>query len=150
MSSLICLFKPSLSIELLLSEFKKNQIDQNNVACFILDAPLSQLTNEISSSSNPNEEMSMADLGFVFATIFGVVGASIGFKMELGPIIWGIASSIGGFILGFLIDLIFTKKFKKKPETYILISIHCHKGQENIVKKIIAAHQALGLTVIES
>lgn len=144
MSNIICLFQPSLAVELVLTELQKNQIEQNNLACFVLDAVHSK---KIVQS---DEEMANAELGFIFATIFGVIGASVGFRLSLGPIVWGVGLSFAGFFIGFIIDYLFKIKDKKKPQSFVVISICCQKDQVPDVKTILTNHQVLGLTVIES
>ncbi|MCQ2009097.1 MAG: hypothetical protein ABF629_13275 [Sporolactobacillus sp.] len=148
MSNIICLFHPSLSVELLLTELQRNKIKKSDISCFVLKAPTQSKPK--SGYKDPTETTSLADLGFIFATIFGVIGASVGFLLPLGPIIWGIASSVFGFLLGFIIDCCYTKVLKQKPHTYILVSIDCTSEKESLIKKIAETHQVIGLTVIES
>ncbi|MCO7125703.1 hypothetical protein NIE88_07960 [Sporolactobacillus shoreicorticis] len=148
MSNILCLFRPSLSVELLLTELQRNKIKKSDISCFILKAQ-TPFKNGL-TDKDPTETTSLADLGFIFATVFGVVGASIGFRLTLGPIIWGIVSSIIGFLLGFIIDYFFTRAYKQKSHSFVLISICCRSEQETLIKKIAETHQVLGLTVIES
>jgi hypothetical protein len=144
MSNVICLFQPSLAVELVLTELQKNQLKKNNIACFVLDPVLSK------SILQSDEEMIKAELGFIFATIFGVIGTSVGFRLPLGPIVWGVGSSFAGFLIGFVLDYFLKKISKKKPQSFVIISIYCQKDQVRDVKTILTKHQVLGLTVIES
>jgi hypothetical protein len=143
MSNIICLFQPSLAVELVLTELQKNQLKKNNIACYVLDPVYSK------SILQSDEEMAKTELGFIFATIFGVIGASVGFRLPLGPIVWGVGSSFAGFLIGFVLDYFLKNISKKKPQSFVVISICCHKDQVPDVKTILTHHQVLGLTVIE-
>ncbi|SFF98388.1 hypothetical protein [Sporolactobacillus nakayamae] len=144
MSNIICLFQPSLAVELVLTELQKNQIEQNNLACFVLDPILSKPIMQ------SDEKMTKAEFGFIIATIFGVIGASVGFRLQLGPIVWGVCSSFVGFLIGFVIDYLIKIKGKNKPQSFVVISICCQKDQVPDVKSILTNYHVLGLTVIES
>src|SRR5699024_12230010 len=60
--------------------------------------------------------VSLLDVGLVLGTAFAVVGTSIGFKLYLGPIVWGLMAGLIGFTLGLAIRLIIELVFKKRKK----------------------------------
>src|SRR5699024_6689895 len=58
--------------------------------------------------------VSLLDVGLVLGTAFAVVGTSIGFKLYLGPMVWGLMDGLIGFTLGLAIRLIIKLVFKER------------------------------------
>jgi TM2 domain-containing membrane protein YozV len=67
------------------------------------------------------------EIGFASATACSVLGISLGFILEWGPIIWGLIYGFGGFLLGFGIGLLIKSKHSlphqkhKLPEVTVLV-----------------------------
>lgn len=87
------------------------------------------------------------EVGISFATASAVIGASVGFVLTWGPIIWGLIASLIGFGVGFSLYFI-TKKGdsrsrspKKLPQVTIIIQ--CAEGQSNYIKEIMWNYRAL-------
>ncbi len=98
--------------------------------------------------------ISLFDGGAILGTICMVLGVIYGFILSWGPIIWGLIGLGGGFLLGFLLDLLFSK-FKhsrerrndKNAELYLMV--YCPEQKVDEVKKVLWDHLALGVAVIE-
>jgi hypothetical protein len=97
---------------------------------------------------------SLVDIGMGLATAFSVAGASVGFKLAWGPIIWGILSAIVGFVLGFLIRLFIELVLKKKKRLLkgqhaeIILIIDCEDSQAELIENILWSHFALGVAKV--
>lgn len=95
------------------------------------------------------------DIGIALATAFAVIGASIGFKLEWGPIYWGLISAFIGFVLGFSIriytEVILKKKKRllKGKHSEIILIINCEEIQSELVKEILFNHYALGVAAVK-
>lgn len=67
------------------------------------------------------------EIGFASATACSVIGISLGFVLEWGPIIWGLLYGIGGFLIGFIIGQLLKSKHSlsrrpnKVPEVTVLV-----------------------------
>lgn len=139
---ILALFEHSLSIEIVLSALMQKDINKNYIGVFPLDQP-----PHATKRSNDDIQRRI-DLGFILATAAGAIGASIGFNLYLGPIIWGIAASVGGFLTGYLINVMFGKK-KKKSEPRIILVIHCPKSKADEICRLLWDYQSIGLTLTE-
>ncbi|MED3727630.1 hypothetical protein HPB58_11855 [Priestia filamentosa] len=145
-------FEYSTYLELAISELEKKEIRRENI--FIV--PLDNRTEDrkMFDSLHRADGVSLIDLGMALATAFSVVGASIGFKLEWGPIYWGIISAIIGFILGFLIKLFIFKVIKKKKRLLrgkhgeIIIIVDCDGRQVEMVEQILWNNLALGVSKV--
>ncbi|MED4072037.1 hypothetical protein [Priestia endophytica] len=145
-------FEYSTYLELAISELEKKEIKRENI--FIV--PLDNRTEDrkMFDSIHRADGVSLIDLGMALATAFSVVGASIGFKLEWGPIYWGVISAIIGFVLGFLIKLFIFKVIKKKKRLLrgkhgeIIIIVDCDGRQVEMVEQILWNNLALGVSKV--
>ncbi|MFC7063122.1 hypothetical protein [Halobacillus seohaensis] len=146
-------FEHTTYLELALSALEMENIPKEN----ILAVPLNnrKVKRKLFDTIHRSDGISLFDLGAAFATVFSVIGASIGFRLEWGPIIWGIIGAIIGFALGFLIDLWFNankrkrdNKLKRKTSELILI-VYCHNEQADLVEGILWENLALGVAQLE-
>ncbi|MEA4924685.1 MAG: hypothetical protein VB084_05170 [Syntrophomonadaceae bacterium] len=110
-------------------------------------------TRNIFDTLHHSDGASMLDGGAILGTACMVLGVIYGFVLEWGPIIWGLIGLAGGFLTGFLLDLLFTK-FKhsqgrrndQDPELFLMVN--CEPHQVEPLKKILWDHMALGVAVL--
>ena len=93
---------------------------------------------------------SLFDLAAIFGTVFSVLGATFGFELKWGPIIWGLIGLGVGFFIGFIIDYIFTKKKihhrkLKKMNTEVVLIVKCEEAEYQMIKEILVEHNANGI-----
>lgn len=95
----------------------------------------------------------MLDGGAILGTACMVLGVIYGFVLEWGPIIWGLIGLGGGFLVGFLLDITFTRvkhsrgrRSEKDPELFVMIN--CDPHQVDLLKKTLWDHLALGVAVL--
>jgi len=146
-------FEHSLYVELALSALEMRNIPKEN----ILAVPLNNRTEErkLFDSIHYSDGISLFDLALAFATAFAVVGASVGFILVWGPIIWGVIYAIIGFILGFLIDLLKvknknTKREKKGKTSELIIIVHCLNDQVQMVEEVLWDNLAIGVAKLDN
>ncbi|MFP7733345.1 hypothetical protein ACLHDF_07955 [Priestia aryabhattai] len=143
-------FEYSTYLEIAISELERRGIKKEN----ILVVPLENRTEDrrMFDSLHRSDGVSLIDLGMALATAFSVVGASIGFKLDWGPIYWGLIAATVGFILGFAIKLFMFKVIKKKKRLLhgkkgeIIIIVECHDLQSELVKQVLWNNYALGVS----
>ncbi|GLB61634.1 hypothetical protein [Cytobacillus sp. NCCP-133] len=92
--------------------------------------------------------------GMLLAVIFSVVGASRGFILDWGPIYWGMIGAVGGFLLGFMIDLILVKIKKSKPtlkgkKAEVILIIECKDEEGKQIDHILWENLALGVARVK-
>jgi len=76
----------------------------------ILAVPLEKRgeTRNIFDTIHHADGISMFDGGAILGTACMVLGVIYGFVLEWGPIVWGLLGLAGGFLAGFLLDLLFS------------------------------------------
>lgn len=146
-------FEHSMYVELALSALELKNISKEN----ILAVPLNnrQEDRKLFDSIHKSDGLSMFDLAAALATAFAVVGSSIGFRFDWGPIIWGILYAIIGFILGFFINIFKIKKkkklrVKKGKMSELIIIVHCLNDQVEMVEEILWDNLALGVAKMDN
>ncbi|MFC0557792.1 hypothetical protein [Halalkalibacter alkalisediminis] len=99
--------------------------------------------------------VSLFDKGAAIGTAFSVIGASVGFILELCPIYWGLIGAATGFILGFMIDYILFKVVHKRKrlirgkKSEIVLVVNCTKDQVDKVERILWENLALGVAKLD-
>lgn len=121
----------------------------------ILAVPLEKRgeTRNIFDTIHHADGISLFDGGAILGTACMVLGVIYGFVLEWGPIIWGLLGLGGGFLVGFLLDLVFTrakhsKERRSEQDGELFILINCGKEQVKEVEKALWDHLALGVAVL--
>lgn len=142
MKQILAVFDYSTYIEMALSALVPQKISKASLAVFPLH------NKPYPNGHMPFHEQSRTDLYFILATITGVLGASVGFRLYWGPIIWGIIASAIGFFIGYLLELVWVQKRRNK-EPQIILVIHCPQENVDEVCRILWSCQSVGLTITD-
>lgn len=144
---IISSFEHSAFLELAINKLQEIGIEKEYIAA----VPLEKIKEPVKvfDTIHRADGLSLFDLSAVTATIFSVIGASYGFVLKWGPIIWGLIGLGLGAILGFLIDLLWTFRKHKSPKTAsrteVVLIIKCTNNEFQAVKKILLENMALGI-----
>jgi hypothetical protein len=144
------IFEHSPSIELAISKLEQGGLERENM--FIVTIDETEENVKVFDSIHDSDGFSFIDKGMALATAFGVVGTSIGFKLDWGPIIWGLITSIIGFSVGFLWDMLIIKFTKNgnKPQKNILplviLIVECEREQVKQVEMIVKENNSIGFS----
>lgn len=146
-------FEHSIYIEMAISTLEKKGIKKENI--FVL--PLDNQTGErkVFDTIHRSDGTSLIDIGAALATAFSVIGASIGFKLALGPIYWGLIGAVVGFIIGFGIRLFTELVIKKKKRllkgihSEVIVIVDCEESEGEMVENILFSHYALGVAKVK-
>ena len=110
-------------------------------------------TRNIFDTIHHADGVSMFDGGAILGTACMVLGVIYGFVLDWGPIIWGLLGLGGGFLIGFLLDISFSKlkhskarRSEKAGELFLMVQ--CDPQQVEQVKKTLWDHLALGVAVL--
>lgn len=99
--------------------------------------------------------ISLFDKGAAIGTAFAVIGASVGFSLEWGPIYWGLIGAVTGFIIGFIIDYIIykvvhqRKRVVKGKISEVVLVVECQSEFVEKVEEVLWEHLALGVAKLE-
>lgn len=150
---IISTFEHSSYLELAISAIEGIGVQKSH----ILAVPLVNRTQErrLFDTLHRADGISLFDKGAAIGTAFGVIGASIGFQLEWGPIYWGLLGGTIGFIIGFLIDFIIykvihrRKRVLKGKHSEVVLVINCPKELSEKVEQLLWDHLALGVAKLE-
>ncbi|KPV42565.1 hypothetical protein [Alicyclobacillus ferrooxydans] len=147
-------FEHSVRLELAISALEINGIQKQN----IFAVPLNNRTvdRRLLDTLHHSDGVSLFSTGAAIATAFAVIGASIGFSLQWGPIYWGLIGATSGFLLGFLIDLFITRVVKKRSRLLkgknpqVILIVECDNKQADSVEDILWHYLALGVARVET
>src|SRR3954454_24499663 len=145
-------FENNTFLEIAISTLEKKGIKKENIFAVPLDN--CQEERRVFDTIHRSDGTSLIDIGMALATVFSVIGASIGFKLSWGPIYWGLIGAFIGFLVGFAIRLFTEVVFKKQkrkikgkhPE--VILIIDCEVTESELVENILWSHYALGVAKI--
>jgi hypothetical protein len=146
-------FEHSSYLELAITSLEKVGVKKES----ILAVPLINRVEErrLFDTLHRGDGISLFDKGAAIATAFSVVGASVGFVLEWGPIYWGLIGAATGFILGFIIDYIIFKVVHKRnrvvkgKKSEVVLVVECQKELVEKVEEVLWEHLALGVAKLE-
>ncbi|MEI7026390.1 hypothetical protein [Paenibacillus sp. y28] len=99
----------------------------------------------------PNKETLAFEVGMALATASSVIGISYGFVLHWGPIIWGIITALGGFMVGYVLIRVIQSRYfgqlirKKERLPELLVIIRCHDSRFDDIRKVLWKYQALSV-----
>lgn len=147
-------FEHSIKLELALSVIEQEGIKKENI--FAVPLAKRQVERRFFDSLHHSDGVSFISTGAAIGTALAVVGASVGFSLQWGPIYWGLIGAAGGFIIGFLVDL-FVNKVLRKPRRrlqhsnpQVILIVECSDEQADSVEHILWHCLALGVARIQS
>lgn len=140
-------FEHSTYLELAVTELEESGIEN------IVAVPLNNRTEKrkLFDDLHHSDGVSLLSKGMILAFLFSTVGASRGFILEWGPIIWGLIGAVGGFVLGFIIDLFIKMVIKRKKRllrgrnSEVILIVECGQHQKEQVENILWKQLALGV-----
>ena len=143
---IISSFEHSAFLELAINLLQEKGIEKEDIVA----VPLQNMKDQpkLFDTIHRSDGESLLDLAAVLGTVFSVLGASFGFVLTWGPIIWGILGLAFGAIIGFMIDYLLTKKHKKSKtslHTEVILIVNCKENEYETVKRILFENRALGV-----
>jgi hypothetical protein len=148
----IASFEQSFHLELCINELEHKGINKNNI--FVV--PLVPKTGQknIFDTIHRSDGMTFIDAPAILGTFLAVIGASYGYKLEWGPIIWGLIGAATGFIIGFIFKLIINmKKLKRKKwsgkTTEVFVIVDCYESQSEKVVETMYEYLAIGVATVK-
>ncbi len=146
-------FDHSIYLELAINAVEEEGILKKNILVVPLEKP--KLKPKMLDSMHRSDGISVLDLGVATATAFTVVGSSYGFTLTGGPVLWGIAGAVIGFIVGVIIDLLIKRKKPNKhavkgKTTEVFVIVDCCGHQAERIESIFWEHHAFGVAKLEN
>ncbi|MDP4083697.1 MAG: hypothetical protein Q8934_03680 [Bacillota bacterium] len=147
----IASFEHSFYLEMAINELEGNGINKDNIFAIPLTPKVGQ--RQAFDTIHHSDGISLMDGPAIIGTLLAVVGATYGYILRWGPVIWGLIGLAIGFIVGFAFKLLLNrgKLFRKKTKgttTEVVLMINCYESQAALVEKILYNYYAIGVAKI--
>ncbi|WP_102273493.1 hypothetical protein [Cytobacillus massiliigabonensis] len=143
---IIGMFEQSIELEQVLTILENSSISKNQILVIFMDDMPSPI--QIPGRTQ-NIHSNAFEIGMASATGCAVIGASVGFKLYLGPIICGLLGAIIGFAIGYALYFFpnknkpRSKKVKKSAEVAVIIQ--CTKSQLSCIEDTLWKYKAISV-----
>jgi hypothetical protein len=149
---LIASFHHCLHTEIALAKVEQLGISKEQ----ILAVPLQTRgeSRQIFDTIHHADGVSLFDGGAILGSAGMVLGVIYGFVLQWGPIVWGLIGLMGGFLVGFLLDLFLTRhrhsrQRRTNQDGELFVMVRCEPHQAEQVEQALWDHLALGVAVID-
>lgn len=146
---IISTFEHSTLLEIAITDLEEKGITKKDI--IVIPLQMIDEQSHIFDSIHRADGISLFDGAAALGTAFMVLGSIYGFIWEWGPIIWGLIGLAIGATLGFLLDLLISKRKipplsnSSKIKSEVVIIVNCKQHQLPLVEKVLSDHQALGI-----
>lgn len=136
------IFEQSIELEQALAELENISISREHILVVFMD-------NNHKQHNYKEHSPHAFEIGISCGTGGAVIGASSGFVLTMGPIIWGLIGAAIGFSLGLSASFLY-KKMKAYPsqtrKTHeVTVVIQCQEDQANQISDVLWKYQALSI-----
>lgn len=146
-------FEHSIFLEIAITSLEKVGINKEH----ILAIPLKNRVEErkLFDTLHRADGISLFDKAAALSTALSVIGASVGFTLEWGPIFWGLIGAVGGFVLGFIINYIIYKVIHRKKgklkgkNSEVSLIIECPREKVDEIENMLWEQLALGVAKVD-
>jgi hypothetical protein len=148
---LVASFHYCLHTEIAIAKIEELGINKEQIYAVPLE--IRGETRNIFDTIHHSDGVSMLDGGALLGTACMVLGVIYGYVLDWGPIIWGLLGLTGGFLVGFLLDISFSRfKHSKQRRTdkdgELFLIVNCDTHQVEQVIKTLWDHLALGVAIL--
>lgn len=142
---IIGIFEQSIELEQALAELENSSIPKKHIRTVFMD-------NDPKKNNFREHAPHAFEIGISVATGFSVIGASFGFVMTWGPILWGLITAIVGFYIGLGLYYLVKKQRgqKKSNNREVTVLIQCNENQSYHIQNVLWNYQALSVGLFEN
>lgn len=148
---IVSTFEQTLQVEQALSVLERSGIDRKSILVVPLD-PYKKNPNHLEIRGEDIKAKGL-EVGMVVATALSVIGASIGFKLKWGPIVWGLAYAFIGLFIGIGAVWIYRiskgertfTRSPKRPFPEIAVIVQCAEAMSTEVRQILWQYRAISV-----
>lgn len=148
---IISTFEHTLQLEQALAVLEQRGIDKEG----ILVVPMDQYDQSPNQLTIRAEDIKVRgfELGMAAATAFGVIGASIGFQLNWGPIAWGLIYAVIGLFLGFAAVYLHriwkggrpVSRTPRRPQPEVAVIVYCSEAYSDVVRDVLWQYRAISV-----
>lgn len=148
---IISTFEHSIYLEKAVTAIQMRGIAKEDILAVPMDKRAEQ--RKLFDSIHQSDGLSLMDLSAILGTIFMLLGTIYGFVLKLGPIFWGLAGLVAGFVLGLSIKLLIIRKSSRRQDnkkaSEVVLIIDCVKEKAEMVADTLWNHHALGVSRLD-
>ncbi|MBB6693786.1 hypothetical protein H7B90_20520 [Cohnella xylanilytica] len=141
----ISTFEHSSQLELAILSLEQDGIERGSIAA----VPMEPVTERppIPEAIHRMDGSKFFDIGALLSTVFSVLGASIGFRLRWGPIIWGIIGVAAGVAAAFVLWRLAGGKSSRpgggsRPVSEVVLIVRCDESEAKRVIGILKKFSA--------
>ncbi|MCE3202258.1 hypothetical protein [Paenibacillus sonchi] len=139
-------FESSVYVELAILALEQDGFGRESIAA----VPMEPTTRSISLSDSicRAEGVGVIDMAAILGTIFAVLGASFGFELRWGPILWGLIGLALGVCASFILFLMAGKRLNHTAsgsKAVVILIIHCEQGDSHKAIQILKQFSAISI-----
>lgn len=139
----IATFEPSEQLELAILALEEYGIEKECIAAVPMN-PIANMAGRIDSLHRA-DEIGVFDAAAILGTVFAVIGASCGFQLHWGPIVWGLLGLAAGAFAGFVIAGVARRMLHRKKTSanaVVILIVRCEQGESHRIIQLIKAYLA--------
>jgi len=128
----ISTFEHSSQLELAILSLEQDGIERGSIAA----VPMELVTERppISEAIHRMDGSKFFDIGAVMSTVFSVLGASIGFRLRWGPIIWGLIGVAAGVVAALVLRRLAGGNASRpqggsRPVSEVVLIVRCDESE---------------------
>ncbi len=144
---IVTTFDYSRSLETAITAIETTGIPKDHIFAVPLNKSGDQTA--LLDSSHTQDGYNSFDLPMILAALFSLFGLIYGFLLSLGPVLWALIGTGAGFLVGFGIKLIDTKKKQAKGKNaQVVLIIQCDSGESQTVQNTLMAYPFLKIGIL--
>lgn len=142
-------FHQSLQVELAVTALEQEGVSKSEILAVPVEKemPRHKLFDTMYSATGD----SVLDLPMALGALSTLFGCVYGFKLSLGPVIWGIITGAAGFGIGFFAKLLRLKgKKTTSHENVVVIFVSCNENKTDLVRRLLWDNGASGVSLVKA
>ncbi|GMK41870.1 hypothetical protein PCCS19_49290 [Paenibacillus sp. CCS19] len=144
----IAAFEPSDDLEMAILALEKSGINREYIAAVPMESTAAKpdLLHTVYRGSGS----SAFDAAAVVGTICSVLGASFGFELKWGPVLWGLIGLAIGAAIGYILNMLFVHRSdERKPRSRfkasIVLIVRCQQNESRMVSETLGRFSAISI-----
>lgn len=145
---IIAAFEPSDDLEMAILALERDGIDRNHIAAVPMESTAAKphLLHTIYRGSGSGA----FDAAAVVGTICSVLGASFGFDLKWGPVLWGLIGLAIGSIIGYILNKVFANRGNQATpsasvKASVVLIVRCHESEWRAVNETLRQFSAISI-----
>ncbi|PWV95902.1 hypothetical protein DFQ01_12477 [Paenibacillus cellulosilyticus] len=145
---IIAAFEPSDDLEMAILALERDGIQKHQIAAVPMESTAAKpsLQHSIYRGSGNGA----FDAAAVIGTICSVLGASFGFDLKWGPVLWGLIGLGIGALIGYMLNKLFANRYNEATpsssvKASVILIVRCQESESRKVSGILRQFSAISI-----